>query len=159
MRSRGRNIAVIGDGLKYNERKIERGEAERIYAGNFLKEALHLTRQDIRHRFHERIGLNQRTKKPGIKITISFSPADKLDSGLMARIAKDYMDRIGFSHQPYVVYRHLDTFTPHLHILSVNIRQNGDHIDRRCFGGFRLKPEHTAIEEKYGLLKESDGNP
>jgi hypothetical protein len=138
--------------LNYNERKLESGIAERIYAGNFLKEAAELTKGEIKQRMVNRMDLNQRVEKRATNITLTFSPADEVNNEMLANIARDYMEKVGFGRQPYIVYRHLDTFTPHLHILSTNIRADGSHIHRRHFGGWKMTQVRVGIEEKYGLI-------
>ncbi|HEY1006522.1 MAG TPA: relaxase/mobilization nuclease domain-containing protein, partial [Sphingobacteriaceae bacterium] len=53
--------------------------------------------------------------------------------------------------QPYLVYKHLDTAHPHLHIVSTNIDRAGKNIDFyfRCLGkSFKAA---RALEQKYGL--------
>lgn len=130
--------------------------AERIYAGNFLKEASDLTTGEIKEQMENVMELNQRVVKKGTNIILSFSPADAVNNERLARIAMEYMEGVGFGQQPYIVYRHLDTFTPHLYIISVNIRPDGSHIHRRYFGGSGLRPLRAAIEAKFGLIKESE---
>lgn len=155
MRSRGIRVAAVKGVLNYNEKKVEKGKAERIYAGNFLEEAADLEKVKIKGRLENLMDLNQRVEKKVVNITLSFSPADTVNNDLLARIAMDYMSHIGFGRQPYVVYRHLDTFAPHLHIVGTNIRPDGSHIHRRHFGGWQLTQVRTAIEEKFGLRPEN----
>src|SRR5882757_1698968 len=153
MRSSGIRVEGVGSELNYNEKKVKEGQAERIYAGNYLKEASDLVKSEIKGRLENIMELNQRVEKKGTNITLSFSPDDRVYNEMLARIAMEYMERVGFGRQPYVVYRHLDTFAPHLHIVSTNIRPDGKHIHRRYFGGWHLTPVRMAIEEKFGLIK------
>lgn len=154
MRSKGIAIPLVTSALNYNERKIGKGEAERIFAGNFLQEAPTLSKSEIKIRLQDRMDLNYRIEKKATHLILSFPPADQLNNELLTRIARDFMDRIGFGKQPYLVYRHFDTFTPHLHVLTTNIRPDGSAIHRRYFGGKQLAPIYRAIEEKFGLIRD-----
>jgi hypothetical protein len=40
-------------------------------------------------------------------------------------IAENYMEKIGFSAQPYLVYQHLDVGHPHVHLVTTNIGADG----------------------------------
>ncbi|HEY4336884.1 MAG TPA: relaxase/mobilization nuclease domain-containing protein, partial [Puia sp.] len=137
--------------------KVKKGQAERIYAGNFLEEASELGKERISERLENLMELNQRVEKKGATITLSFSPLDPVDNEKLRQIAADYMEGIGYGRQPFVVYRHSDTFTPHLHIVSANIRPDGKKINLRFFAGWYLMPLLRAIEEKFGL-KPGDGD-
>src|SRR5258708_5984369 len=103
MRSSGKRVAGIGSTLRYNERKVGKGMAERIYAGNFLKEARDLTSDKIREHFDRFMESNQRVVKNANHIILSFSPKEVVDNVKMARVAREFMDRIDFGRQPYVV--------------------------------------------------------
>jgi hypothetical protein len=39
----------------------------------------------------------------------------------ITEIAVEYMDKIGFGEQPYLVYQHFDSGHTHLHIVTTNI--------------------------------------
>ena len=66
------------------------------------------------------------------------------------------MDQIGFSDQPYLVYRHDDAGHPHIHIVSTNIQANGNRISMHNMGRNQSERARKAIEVEFGLVKAED---
>lgn len=52
----------------------------------------------------------------------------------MQEIVKDYMERIGFSGQPCLIYKDEDANHQHLHIVTTNIKADGEHISLHNLG-------------------------
>ncbi|MDM1398192.1 relaxase/mobilization nuclease domain-containing protein [Myroides odoratimimus] len=73
---------------------------------------------------------NLRTVTPVRHISINPNPVDKLDDLTLLKIAKAYMEKIGYKHQPYIIYKHFDLKRVHLHIVSVSINNQGYQINR-----------------------------
>ena len=71
---------------------------------------------------------------------------------MLQRIAIDYMDRIGFGDQPFLVYRHYDAQHPHIHIVTSTIRADNTAIDLHNIGRELSEPAREAIEQQYGLI-------
>ena len=72
---------------------------------------------------------NKRTEKPVLHISLNPHPDDKLSNEQLSSIAQEYMDRMGYSDQPYLVYKHEDIDRHHLHIVSVRVNENGKKLD------------------------------
>lgn len=139
--------------LNYNEQKLQQGKADCIHAHNFLKEAAQMNFHEKADRFNQLIALNKRATTNTFHVSLNFSPDEKLDSDKLVAIANDYMVRIGFGEQPYLVYRHHDAGHPHMHIVSTNIQQDGKRISLHNLGRDASTNARKAIEEKYGLVK------
>lgn len=73
---------------------------------------------------------NLRTVTPVRHISLNPNPVDKLDDLTLLKIAKAYMKKIGYKHQPYIIYKHFDLKRVHLHIVSVSINNQGYQINR-----------------------------
>ena len=43
----------------------------------------------------------------------------------MEAIGREYMDRLGYGDQPYIIFRHDDNARPHIHIVSLRIDEQG----------------------------------
>lgn len=85
-------------------------------------------------------------------ISLSFSPEDndKVDNELMAKIAKEYMRRMGIINTQYVIFRHQDQPHPHVHIVYNRVNNDGDAIMGDCI--FRKSAAITkALTREYGL--------
>ncbi len=95
---------------------------------------------------------NNNVSKPNIHISLSFHKDDILDNETIYKIAEDYLKDLGYSEQPYAVYRHFDKEHPHLHIVSSQISMDGkkindSYIKRRSYKITR------QLEEKYQITK------
>lgn len=153
MYTRMRSKESLYDVLQYHERKVTRGQAECLYAGNFLKDAPELTQQEKLFHFERLNVLNQIVRRKTVHILLSWPPEDRMDNEKMCRIAKDFMRDTVYWEQPYLVYRHRDTVNPHAHIVSTNIRANGSKIEHTlaCIRhGWDLS---RRLEKEYGLYQ------
>jgi hypothetical protein len=137
--------------LRYNENKVEKGLGEKIHAVNFILDPPSLTIGDISQRFSRLAELNRDVVRNTVHIFIDFHAKDDLDRQKLIGVAKDYMEKIGFSRQPWLAYHHWDTPVPHLHIVGSTITSDGHNIKT-------LMEPHTVaelirhLEEKYTLL-------
>ncbi len=71
----------------------------------------------------------------------------------MKDIASQYMQKIGFGKQPYLVYRHNDAGHPHIHIVSTNIQKDGSRISLHNLGRNQSETARKEIEKEFGLVK------
>ena len=138
--------------LNYNEKKMQQGKAECIHAGNYLKDADKMTFYQKMERFEKLIELNKRATTNTIHISLNFDPSEKLDKEKLIAIANDYMEKIGFGKQPYLVYVHYDAGHPHIHILSTSIQPNGKRISMHNIGRNQSETARKDLEKKYGLV-------
>jgi hypothetical protein len=67
-------------------------------------------------------------------------------------IVKVYMDKIGFSCQPYLVYRHHDAGHPHIHIVSIKVKADGKRIDMQNIGKNQSETARRKIEKDFNLV-------
>jgi hypothetical protein len=100
-------------GTNHNEQKVQKGAAKCIYAGNFLQNADELNFYQNLERFEKVISLNEKAKPNSLYISLYFDPSDKVDKGKLLEIAGQYMEKIGFAAQRYIVYQHTDAGHPH----------------------------------------------
>jgi len=150
----------IRGALSYNEQKVRNGDADLIMASHFSRDISEMGFSEKLLRFEKLNELNEKTKTNTLHLSLNFSPDDQLfnsDGGLdtekLQQISSDYMDRIGFGSQPFLVYLHTDTGHPHVHIVTSTIRQNGKAIYLHNLAKRLSEPARMAIEEEYGLIK------
>lgn len=146
----GKNIRGL---LNYNENKVGEGLAECIAANKFGCEPVSLTFSDKMNRFRKVMLLNPKVKTNAIHISLNFDATEKLSNDLMATISSDYMARIGFGDQPYLVYRHVDAAHPHVHIVTTNIKSDGKRIDIHNLGKDKSETARKELEIKYELVR------
>ncbi|GAC1483778.1 MAG: conjugal transfer protein MobB [Flavisolibacter sp.] len=142
--------------LNYNEKKVQQRKAECLHAANFLLDAARMNFHQKLGRFEKQISLNERAKTNTLHISLNFDNSDKLDREKMLAIAQDYMEKIGFKEQPYLVYQHHDAGHPHVHIVTTNIQENGKRIDTFNIGRNQSAKARKDLEIKYGLIKAGE---
>jgi hypothetical protein len=139
--------------LNYNESKVRNGDAVCVAANMFGADVNELTFEAKRQRFAEAISRNRKSKTNVVHISLNFAVEEKIDKSTLSRIADAYMEKIGFSSQPYLVYQHFDSGHPHLHILSTSIQDNGKRIQLHDIGRIRSEKARKEIEEDFSLIK------
>jgi hypothetical protein len=137
----------------YNENKVLDGTAKCIHAGNFLQDVEALSVPGKLQRFENLLALNRRAIRRALHIVVSFAPGEILSRDRMIEIACEFMDRIGYGAQPYLVYQHFDTAIAHLHIVSTPIQPDGTSLNKSLLFKYKSEPARKALEEKYGLVR------
>ncbi len=66
---------------------------------------------------------NRRTKNTVFHTSLNPAPEDKLTDEQLREIASEYMERMGYGRQPYIVFKHRDIDREHLHIVSQRHRR------------------------------------
>lgn len=93
-----------------------------------------------------------RTKKPVLHISLNPHPDDRLTDQDFEILAREYMEKLGFGDQPFVIYKHEDIDRHHIHIVTVNVNEHGKRLNQ-AFMFRRSKAITNELEEKYGLHK------
>jgi len=89
---------------------------------------------------------NARAKTNCVHISLNFDVSEKLNKNKLNEIAADYMDKIGFGDQPYLVYQHNDAAHPHLHIVTTNIREDGKRISIHNLGKNQSETQERKLK-------------
>lgn len=143
----------ISKALNYNEQKIQQGRAEILAESGFIKEVDQLNFYDKINHFKRHISLNEKATTNSLHISLNFDTSEKLSNEKMVEIANNYMDKIGFGSQPYLIYRHHDAGHPHLHIVSTNIEKDGKRISMHRLGANQSEKARKEIEIEFKLVK------
>lgn len=120
--------ASLYGALNYNHEKVERGTAEILSGNRMISDRLGLPSEDMRLAllsFENYLLANRNTEKPVLHIALSPAPEDKLDDKQLAELAQMYMQKMGYGKQPYITYKHGDTYNTHIHIVSVCVDEEG----------------------------------
>lgn len=149
------STANLGGALGYNFRKIVAGEAsvllaEGLYAdlegGYTMDEAL----ADMQAAIPKKC----RTKNVVFHCSLNPHPDEKLSDEMLAQLAREYMQTLGYGSQPYIVFKHSDIAREHIHIVSLRVDSEGHKINDK-FEGRRSKAITDHLEAKYGLIPSS----
>ena len=150
--------------LAYNQTKVDKDRAKVIFTnkmiepkdGNFDVNTCFLS-------FEPYLLANKRTEKPVLHISLNPDPKDNLSDDRLSEIAQEYMQKMGYGDQPFIVYKHEDIERKHIHIVSLRVDENGKKIDHN-FEHRRSMNVCRELEQKYGLVpadrkKRQEGLP
>jgi hypothetical protein len=147
--------SLIG-ALHYNEHKVDLGKAKLLTTNGYTKSDDLLSFNDKLFRLTDLAGRNLRTRTNTIHLSLNFDINESIADGKLTNIADEYMRRIGFEYQPYLVYKHFDAGHPHIHVVSTNIQADGKRISLNNIGKLKSEPARKAIELEFGLVKAGD---
>ena len=137
--------------LAYNGEKINEGKGRllvtnKVFDDGTGKMDIHRAVEDFKCYMPPQV----RTEKPVIHISLNPHPDDKLTDVELADIAREYMDKLGYGNQPYMVYKHEDIDRHHLHIVSIRVDENGRCLNN-AYNFHRSKAITRELEKEYGL--------
>lgn len=137
--------------LAYNGQKVNEGEGKLLAVNKVFDDGS--GRVDIRRAeqdFMRCMPENVRTRNKVIHISLNPHPDDRLTDVEMEQLAREYMEKLGYGGQPYLVFKHEDIGRHHLHIVSVNVDEAGRRLNKD-FIHHRSKRITTELERKYDL--------
>lgn len=145
----------LGGALGYNFKKVEKEEASILFAQNLYqnKEGTY-TMAEVFADMESLIPEKCRTKKMVFHCSLNPHPDEKLSDEILAQIAKEYMEVLGYGKQPYIVFKHNDIAREHIHIVSLRINGEGKKINDK-FEKRRSKKITDTLERKYNLIPSS----
>jgi hypothetical protein len=155
-------VAIINSGASlrstfyYNENKVKEGKAEYILAQNYPLDTDQLDEQLRLAMLMNMAARNPDIKRKSIHISLNFAPEEQPSKEQLQQIAIEYMDKIGFGDQPFLVYQHQDSGHPHIHIVTTKIKYDGSPIYTQNIGRNQSETARKEIEIKYGLVKAED---
>lgn len=139
--------------LAYNSEKINKEEGRLLGANKIVLPAdgqIDIGR--IAENFREFMPMMGRTKKPVLHISLNPHPDDRLTDQDFEILAREYLEKLGFGEQPFIIYKHEDIDRHHIHIVTVNVNEQGKRLNQD-FLFRRSKKITTELEEKYNLHK------
>ena len=155
-------IAKIGKGsnmygaILYNQQKVENGNGTVL----FLKKVADTvdgkySAQYFNKCFEPYLSANIKTEKTVRHISLNPDPKDTVSDEQFANMAQEYMERMGYGNQPYIVFKHTDIDRTHIHIVSTCVG-----IDGKKLPDDYDHPRSMAIcrdlETKYNLNKATE---
>ena len=142
-----------GGALYYTKEQVDKGEAEVLFRQKMLDPFDRYGRFDIdvcMESFMPYLEANRRPINTVFHASLNPSPEDKLTDEQLRDIAREYMERMGYGEQPYIIFKHKDIAREHLHIVSLRVNENGRKIsDSHEYD--RSMSVLRELERKYGL--------
>lgn len=137
--------------LAYNGEKINKDEGKLLATNKIFDEGT--GKVDISRAaddFRSRMPAHVRTRNTVIHISLNPHPDDRLTDVELENLAREYMEKLGYGEQPYMIYKHEDISRHHLHIVSLNVDEKGKRLNKDYL--FRRSKRITReMEQRYGL--------
>ena len=160
-------IAKIGRGsnlygaLVYNQLKVEKDNGLILYTNKIIEtpDGSYATSQLLRS-FEPYLLANRKTEKPILHISLNPDPNDKVSDEQFEKLAQEYMQKMGYTEQPFVVFKHTDIDRTHIHIVSVCVDEEGRKISDK-FEKRRSMDVCRELEKQFCLISaiEKKQNP
>ncbi len=137
--------------LAYNQEKVDEGHAKILAANLVLQpEDGQFSIGDCMKDFQRWMPSHYRTEKPVIHISLNPHPDDVLTDEQLTAIGEEYMQKLGYGNQPYLIFKHEDIDRRHIHIVSLRVDSTGKKINGS--NEYRRSKAITEeLEQKYGL--------
>lgn len=141
--SRGSHVKGV---VEYNEKKVSEGMAELI-SNNTLEKS---TGGKVAH-FIETFELNEKVNKNKYAhFSFSLSPGESLDNLKFKSLADEYLQKMGYTDTPVLMYKHFDGATEHIHAVVSSVKYDGVKVSE-----WKDRPRSMEIsrglEKTYGL--------
>ncbi len=138
--------ALVYNGEKINKEKGRLLDTNKIFNDGTGTVNIHRAFED----FKRWMPANSKAEKTMMHISLNPHPDDRLSDVDFARLAHEYMEKMGFGDMPYLVFKHEDIDRHHIHIVALRVRPDGTCIsDRNNF--YKSKDICRELEKKYGL--------
>ena len=115
--------------ILYNTGKMDKNKGELMRVANFgTLQGLGILRpQDYRQYLKMVSATNKAVKKPQFHVAISAG-GRSYNKNELTEIATQWMERMGYGKQPYLIIFHKDTSNNHVHIVSTRVDKQGKKI-------------------------------
>lgn len=142
--------------LRYNDTKVAAGSATVLRVANVPGGYDHVGR--VFRRYESNPAINGHMKHLCLHVAVSPGPEDDYDTEKIRSFIDDLIGEIGYSGQPYVVYRHNDIEREHFHIVSPKVDAEGKAI-RHNFAGsnwdyYGMRHVVLDLGKRYGFQVE-----
>ena len=114
-------------GIGYNERKNEEGKSELLVAENFAMNPDNLKKSDYIAYMESVCRTNPAVKAKQFHAVISCKGREYSAEDLK-NVALQYINKMGYGNNPYMIYFHSDTENNHVHIVSTRVQKNGQKV-------------------------------
>lgn len=144
--------------VAYNQHKVDAGTARIIGGHRMIADLTNSPERRMQQTllaFENHLLMNRNTEKPILHISLNPTLDDRLTETQYAALARDYMDKMGYGNQPYIVYLHEDIDRRHIHIVSTCVDDNGRKLNDK-YEWQRSMKVCRELELQYGMRNVAD---
>ncbi len=113
----------------YNQNKVDKGEATILSSSRFIHDNDRYNVEDCVSSLDHWLTVNRRTEKPMVHISLNPDPRDAVRDEDAIDIAEEYLKKMGYEDQPYILYKHEDIERTHYHIVTICVHMDGKKIN------------------------------
>jgi hypothetical protein len=116
-------------GVRYNTNKVDSGKGELMKVSGFgaLNALGVLKPEDYKNHLKAVSALNKRVTNAQFHATISTKGREH-DKYVLTQIATEWLNKMGYGDQPYLIIFHKDTANNHVHIVTTRVDRQGKKI-------------------------------
>lgn len=144
--------------VAYNQHKVDAGTARIIGGHRMIADITNSPERRMQQTllaFENHLLMNRNTEKPILHISLNPTLDDRLTETQYAALARDYMEKMGYGNQPYIVYLHEDIDRRHIHIVSTCVDDTGRKLNDK-YEWRRSMKACRELERQYGMRNVAD---
>lgn len=138
--------------LAYNQEKVDE-EKGKVLASNLVMEPADgkFNAYACAEDFARFMPSHCRTSKPVVHISLNPHPDDKLTDAQLSEIGREYLQRLGYGEQPYMIFKHEDIDRQHIHLVTTRVKPDGSLIPDK-FEKDRSSKIVQQLEKEFNLI-------
>lgn len=151
----GRSSNLYG-ALAYNNLKVEKENGQILFANKIIEAANgQYSVAQLAQSFAPYLIANRNTEYHTLHISLNPDPKDEVSDEKFRLMAQQYMQKMGYGEQPFVVFKHTDIDRTHIHIVSVCVDETGKKISDK-FEKRRSMKVCRELESKLNLIPATE---
>lgn len=135
--------------LKYNQNKVDKGEAI-VLDTNLSSESVIILNREFKIVRQQKPNLSKAVYH--VSLNLPYEDSNKLSDEKFSNLARDYLEGMGFDQNQYIIYKHFDQEHSHIHIVANRVKYSGDVVsDSHDYK--RSESLIRKLEQKYNLTE------
>ncbi len=138
--------------LAYNQEKVD-GGLGKVLATNLVIEPADgkFNAYSCMEDFQRFMPSHVRTSKPIVHISLNPHPDDKLSDAQLSDIGREYLQRLGYGEQPFMIFKHEDIDRQHIHLVTTRVKPDGSLVPDK-FEKDRSHKIVQQLEKEFNLI-------
>ena len=135
--------------LKYNQNKVDKGEAI-VLDTNLSSESVVNQTKEFNIVRQQKPNLSKAVYH--VSLNLPYEDSNKLSDEKFSNLARDYLEGMGFDENQHIIYKHFDQDHSHIHIVANRVNFSGNVVsDSHDYK--RSESLIRKLEQKYNLTE------